>query len=290
MRSPLPPPVGRSRSVARRSGRGWTPAGTSSRVLGEILVELQRPSLTRVLNATGVIVHTNLGRAPLASAAREAVTRVAEGYSNLELELDTGARGSRNSHVAGLASRAHGRRGRDRRQQRRGGGAARGGGAGGPGPCDRRLPRPTGGDRRRVPHPRGDRPVGRDAGGSGHDQPDAGPRLRAGDRSIPDSGWRDPPRPPVELPVARLRRGGLDRAAVRTRRPGDRRRRLRASSPTRTGSLRCPRSRRCEGRSRRAPRLSAALATSCSAARRPGCCWDRFQRWRPRARIPSPVR
>src|SRR3954452_21921294 len=44
-----------------------------------------RPSLRRVLNATGVVLHTNLGRAPLAAAAREAVARAAEGYSNLEL-------------------------------------------------------------------------------------------------------------------------------------------------------------------------------------------------------------
>jgi L-seryl-tRNA(Ser) seleniumtransferase len=61
-----------------------------------------RPSLRRVLNATGVIVHTNLGRAPLAAAAREAVARVAEGYSNLEWDLAAGARGSRHDHVAGL--------------------------------------------------------------------------------------------------------------------------------------------------------------------------------------------
>ena len=60
----------------------------------------QRPSLRRVLNATGVIVHTNLGRAPLAEAAREAVARAAEGYSNLEWE--DGARGSRHAHVEGL--------------------------------------------------------------------------------------------------------------------------------------------------------------------------------------------
>ena len=57
----------------------------------------QRPSLRRVLNATGVIVHTNLGRAPLAAAAREAVARAAEGYSNLEWDLDGGARGSRHA-------------------------------------------------------------------------------------------------------------------------------------------------------------------------------------------------
>src|SRR4051794_17119654 len=43
------------------------------------------PSLRRVLNATGVLLHTNLGRAPLAAAARDAVARAAEGYSNLEL-------------------------------------------------------------------------------------------------------------------------------------------------------------------------------------------------------------
>ena len=61
-----------------------------------------RPRLRRVLNATGVIVHTNLGRAPLAAAAREAVARAAEGYGNLELDLATGARGSRHDHVAGL--------------------------------------------------------------------------------------------------------------------------------------------------------------------------------------------
>jgi len=60
------------------------------------------PSLTRVLNATGVIVHTNLGRAPLSAAAREAVARAAEGYSNLELDLETGARGSRHAHVETL--------------------------------------------------------------------------------------------------------------------------------------------------------------------------------------------
>jgi len=56
----------------------------------------------RVINATGVIVHTNLGRAPLAAEAREAVARAAEGYGNLELDLATGARGSRHDHVAGL--------------------------------------------------------------------------------------------------------------------------------------------------------------------------------------------
>jgi L-seryl-tRNA(Ser) seleniumtransferase len=64
--------------------------------------DVTRPSLRRVINATGVIVHTNLGRAPLATAAVEAVTRAAAGYSNLELDLVSGSRGSRHAHVEGL--------------------------------------------------------------------------------------------------------------------------------------------------------------------------------------------
>jgi L-seryl-tRNA(Ser) seleniumtransferase len=66
------------------------------------LEALRRPSLGRVINATGVIIHTNLGRAPLAAAAREAVARAAEGYSNLELDLAGGGRGSRRVHVEAL--------------------------------------------------------------------------------------------------------------------------------------------------------------------------------------------
>jgi L-seryl-tRNA(Ser) seleniumtransferase len=61
-----------------------------------------RPSLRRVLNATGVIVHTNLGRAPLAAAARAAVADAAAGYANLELDLVAGVRASRHDHVEGL--------------------------------------------------------------------------------------------------------------------------------------------------------------------------------------------
>jgi len=61
-----------------------------------------RPHLRRVLNATGVVVHTNLGRAPLAAEARAAVAAVADGYCNLELDLASGARGSRQAHVEEL--------------------------------------------------------------------------------------------------------------------------------------------------------------------------------------------
>jgi L-seryl-tRNA(Ser) seleniumtransferase len=62
----------------------------------------RRPSLRPVINATGVVLHTNLGRAPLARAAMDAVAAVAAGYSNLELDLDRGARGSRYVHCAAL--------------------------------------------------------------------------------------------------------------------------------------------------------------------------------------------
>jgi L-seryl-tRNA(Ser) seleniumtransferase len=64
----------------------------------------ERPRLHRVINATGVIVHTNLGRAPLPAAALEAVNAAAAGYSNLEYDLSAGARGSRHAHVEGLLS------------------------------------------------------------------------------------------------------------------------------------------------------------------------------------------
>src|SRR5437899_12545961 len=59
------------------------------------------PDLRRVINATGVILHTNLGRAPLSQAALDALT-VGAGYSNLELDLETGKRGERAALVGGL--------------------------------------------------------------------------------------------------------------------------------------------------------------------------------------------
>lgn len=64
--------------------------------------ERLRPRLRPVINATGVIVHTNLGRAPLAAEAQAAVARIAAGYSNLELDLEDGGRGSRHAHVEEL--------------------------------------------------------------------------------------------------------------------------------------------------------------------------------------------
>ncbi|HHV34379.1 MAG TPA: L-seryl-tRNA(Sec) selenium transferase, partial [Syntrophomonadaceae bacterium] len=59
-------------------------------------------SLRPVINASGVVLHTNLGRAPLSDAACEAVLNVARGYCNLEMDLDSGERGERYSHVERL--------------------------------------------------------------------------------------------------------------------------------------------------------------------------------------------
>jgi len=72
------------------------------------LDELQSDALTRVINATGIIVHTNLGRAPLAEEALSAVAEIASGYSNLEFDIERGERGSRYVRVSGLLNDATG--------------------------------------------------------------------------------------------------------------------------------------------------------------------------------------
>ena len=86
---------------------GATPAPLVDAVLAE-LAGAREPSLRRVLNATGVLVHTNLGRAPLPEAALERVVEVGRGYSNLEYDLSRGERGSRQDHLAPLLRRLTG--------------------------------------------------------------------------------------------------------------------------------------------------------------------------------------
>lgn len=66
------------------------------------------PTLRPVINATGVVLHTNLGRAPLSAAALEAMRTVAGGYSNLEYDLERGERGGRYAHVGTLLARLTG--------------------------------------------------------------------------------------------------------------------------------------------------------------------------------------
>jgi L-seryl-tRNA(Ser) seleniumtransferase len=86
---------------------GFEPGDLAARVEAEI-ASLRRPRLRRVLNATGVIVHTNLGRAPLADAALDRVREVGRGYSNLEYDATAGTRGSRQDHIAGALRRLTG--------------------------------------------------------------------------------------------------------------------------------------------------------------------------------------
>jgi L-seryl-tRNA(Ser) seleniumtransferase len=72
------------------------------KTIGSRLEELDTPLLRPVINASGVLLHTNLGRAPLSKEAAGAITGVAGSYSNLEFDLKAGRRGSRNVHVEGL--------------------------------------------------------------------------------------------------------------------------------------------------------------------------------------------
>ena len=72
------------------------------------LAQRFEPSLRRVINATGVIVHTNLGRAPLADSARSRIAELGTGYSNLEYDLEHGARGSRTVHAEALLTKLTG--------------------------------------------------------------------------------------------------------------------------------------------------------------------------------------
>lgn len=88
-----------------------TPAPTAEAVLERaesLLEEWTRPTLIPVINATGVILHTNLGRAPLSEAALAAMRAVGQGYANLEYDLEKGRRGSRYSHAEDILVRLTG--------------------------------------------------------------------------------------------------------------------------------------------------------------------------------------
>jgi L-seryl-tRNA(Ser) seleniumtransferase len=87
--------------------RGEDPGDLALRLADE-LATVRRPRLRRLLNATGVVVHTNLGRAPLAPEAISRVQEAARGYSNLELDLADGTRGSRQDHLTALITRLTG--------------------------------------------------------------------------------------------------------------------------------------------------------------------------------------
>src|SRR5919198_1314533 len=103
--------VDAARTVLARA-RETISAGGTRGDLGALLRAALRaaraPRLRRVVNATGVIVHTNLGRAPLAGEALERAREVGGGYSNLEYDLAEGGRGSRQYHVAAILRRLTG--------------------------------------------------------------------------------------------------------------------------------------------------------------------------------------
>src|SRR6184192_1999824 len=103
--------VDAARKVLARAREQLQAGGDPGDLAAQLAKELsaaRAPRLRRVLNATGVIVHTNLGRAPLAEAALARVREAARGYSNLEYDLTAGARGSRQDHVAPILRRLTG--------------------------------------------------------------------------------------------------------------------------------------------------------------------------------------
>ena len=89
---------------------GGTPPDTTTLIdaAAQRVAALVQPTLRPVINATGVIIHTNLGRAPLSEAALQAMREVGTGYSNLEYDLEAGRRGSRYLHATELLRRLTG--------------------------------------------------------------------------------------------------------------------------------------------------------------------------------------
>ncbi len=95
--------------IRRALGAGAAPPAFSAdpeawllRAARDRIARARGPDLRRVINATGVVVHTNLGRAPLSERAAQAVFRAASGYTNLEFDLETGGRGDRQDHLGEL--------------------------------------------------------------------------------------------------------------------------------------------------------------------------------------------
>ena len=90
---------------ARRAIASGSPSPSLDEIvdsIGSRLKEMDTPRLRPVINASGVLLHTNLGRAPLSREATEAISEIAGNFSNLEFDLKVGRRGSRHVHVEGL--------------------------------------------------------------------------------------------------------------------------------------------------------------------------------------------
>ena len=133
--------------------------------------DLVSPSPRPVINATGVVIHTNLGRAPLSKAAMAAADAVARGYSDLEIDLATGRRGSRQAHLQSLLQADHrsGSRAGSEQQRIR---AVAGVVGAGSGTGSHSVAGRSGGNRRRLPHPRRAAAERVRVGRRGDDEPD----------------------------------------------------------------------------------------------------------------------
>jgi L-seryl-tRNA(Ser) seleniumtransferase len=97
----------RARQNIRDGGKAPSAGDVADGVDGE-LRSLTEVAPRQVINATGVVIHTNLGRAPLSPAAIEAMTQAARGYTDLEMDLSTGRRGSRQAHLQSLLQQVTG--------------------------------------------------------------------------------------------------------------------------------------------------------------------------------------
>ena len=145
-------------------------------LVGRRIEEAALAEPRRVINATGVVIHTNLGRAPLSRAAMQAAEEAAAGYSNLEYDLASGRRGGRYARLESLLRQLTGA---EAALAVNNNAAAVLLGLSGPGrrPRGDRFPRRSGGNRRRFPRPRRAAPERGYIGGCWHDQPHLLARL-----------------------------------------------------------------------------------------------------------------
>lgn len=100
--------VEQARRAARHAGATLPDGPTVIARAALLLADLGRPTLRPVINATGVVIHTNLGRAPLSEAALAAIHAVGSGYSTLEYDLEPGTRGKRDRHIERLLTEVTG--------------------------------------------------------------------------------------------------------------------------------------------------------------------------------------
>src|SRR6266851_4795788 len=89
----------RDQAATGDEGRVEAAVASLAEMVGRRLEAAAAPSLMPVINATGVVIHTNLGRAPLSPAAVARVSAIASSYSNLEFDLESGERGHRETHA-----------------------------------------------------------------------------------------------------------------------------------------------------------------------------------------------